>query len=189
MSLDERLENDLGILRRGLAGVEAEARGLRWAEERPWRRASHLRVEGEMVHLDLHDLNASCAKRAVRAVIDRVPDLQTGAVAFITGVGRHSIGPGVLGEVVRGELSRVVRREGWSYSPAGKGALVLVFDPDSAPGQASSRLGPFFYLVAALLVLGLLAALPPAAGIALAGLLLLVLLVLLARWWMGSRPQ
>jgi hypothetical protein len=147
--MDETLAKDLQQLREALASLEDEARELPWAAERPWRTATHLRPEGDLIQVDLHDLNARCARRAVRLVAARAAELDTGAVGFITGVGSHSIGPGVLTEVVGRELRRIAPPQGWRYQPNGKGALILIWDPQRAPAVASDRLPPLFWLVAA----------------------------------------
>jgi hypothetical protein len=145
------MSEDLARLRERLAPIEAEADELPWAHERPWRTASHLRLEGDLIQVDLHDLNARCARRAVRLVAGAVEGLDTGAVGFITGVGSHSIGPGVLTEVVTRELRAIAPAHGWRYQPNGRGALVLIWDPARAPAIASGRLPPLFWLVAAVM--------------------------------------
>ena len=151
---------DLPRLRAALAPVEAEAAGLPWARERPWRVDTHCRVEADLLHVDLHDLNARAAREVLRIVEDVGPSLESGAVRVVTGVGRHSLGPGVLGDVARRELAAQCGRHGWSFHPAGKGALVLVIDPTRAPGRAFSRLGPLFWTGVALAALALAAAWP-----------------------------
>jgi len=165
-------------MRGQLASIEEEARELPWAEKRPWRTRSHVRVERDMVLVDLHDLNARCARRAVRRLAERAQELERGAVTLVVGVGSHSIGPGVLGDVAIQELRKLAPKNGWSFHPAGKGALVLVTDPDKAPPQATSGLGPLFWLIAAVFLSALVYAIPFTVvpiGV--------VLLVLLIRWW------
>jgi hypothetical protein len=147
--MSDGIEEDLRRLREALAPLEEEAAQLPWAQERPWRVTTHLRLERGLLQVDLHDLNARCARRAVRLVEQSAASLETGAVGFITGVGSHSIGPGVLTEVVGRELRRVAPRRGWSYQPHGKGALVLITDPARAPARASGQLPPLFWVIAA----------------------------------------
>jgi hypothetical protein len=140
---------DLSRLRRALQPVQLDAAELPWAGERPWRVTSHLKLEGALLQVDLHDLNARCARRAVRLTVEAVPELEGGAVGFITGVGSRSIGPGVLGDVVSRELRGIAPREGWRYQPNGRGAYVLIWDPARAPTIASGRMPLLFWLIAA----------------------------------------
>ena len=105
-------------------------------------------------------------------------------MGFITGVGSHSIGPGVLGEVVVRELRAIAPRHGWSYHPNGRGAFILVTDPARAPAQASGRLPPLFWLVAAVF-LGAVAVVAPITLVPMA----LVGLALLWRWWTRRRKR
>ncbi|MFH1466285.1 MAG: hypothetical protein ABIO70_18015 [Pseudomonadota bacterium] len=174
---------DLPRLRAALAPLEAEAAALPWARERPWRVATHCRVEAELLHLDLHDLNARAAREALRIVEDIGPTLESGAVRVVTGVGRHSLGPGVMGDLARRELSAQCTRHGWSYHPAGAGALVLVIDPMRAPGRAFSSLGPVFWAGVILALLALALAWP-VVGIPAT---ILGLVLALVRWWAGRR--
>lgn len=176
--MSDTLNADLARLRQQLAPLEAEAAELPWAQQRPWRTATHLRPEGELVQVDLHDLNARCARRAVRLVTQAASDLDSGAVGFITGVGSHSIGPGVLGDVVARELRNIAPRHGWSYHPNGKGAFILITDPARAPARATSQLPPLFWLVAALF----LAAVAWIAPVTLVPMILIAL-ALVWRWW------
>jgi hypothetical protein len=172
------IEEDLQRLREELASLEEEAAELPWAQERPWRVATHVRPEQGLLQVDLHDLNARCARRAVRLVGLAAPSLETGAVGFITGVGSHSLGPGVLTDVVAKELRRLAPRHGWSYQPNGKGALVLITDPERAPARASGQLPPLFWLIAAVF-LAAVAVVAPITLIPMA----IVASLLLFRWW------
>ena len=176
------VSSDLQTLREALRPLERLADELPWAEERPWRVKSHVRAEGELLVADLHDLNARAARHAVRLVAEVAESLAAGAVVFVTGVGRHSLGPGVLGDVLRGELGRLRRERGWSYAPAGNGRYVLIIDPARAPAGIGGGLGPFFWLVALLFGAALAWALP------LLGVPLLVGLALLGwRQWRNRR--
>ena len=49
--------NDLDAVRHALTPIEDSARGLRWAEERPWTVQSHVWDDVGVVTIDLHDLN------------------------------------------------------------------------------------------------------------------------------------
>lgn len=146
---------DLARLADSLGELEASARGLSWADERPWRRETHLWLEQGLPVVDLHDLDVKHARRLLQLV--DLEGLQGGAICFITGRGRHAIsGRSALREAVSGILAARAAREGWQLRPQGSGRLVLVTDPDRAPAAASGRLGPTFWLaVAAFLALAL----------------------------------
>ncbi len=178
------LVQDLEQLRAELAPIEEEAMELPWAHERPWSTASHLRLEGELIQVDLHDLNARCARKAVRAAGWLAGELDSGAVGFITGVGSHSIGPGVLGDVTARELRTLCKRHGWSFHPNGKGALILITDPERAPARATSQLPPLFWLIAAVF-LGAVAYVAPITIVPMA----ILALVLLLRWWARRKER
>jgi hypothetical protein len=134
--------DDVARLQAALAEVEEEARGLRWANKRPWRARTHVRWESSMPALDGHDLSAKLFKQALQVVVVQAEALDQGAVLLITGRGRHSIGPGgVLGEVLQGALGPVAEERGWRLRPHGAGAWVLVIDPARAPDAVTGRLG------------------------------------------------
>ncbi len=138
--------DDLDRLRAALAEVEDAASALPWAHERPWTAPSHVWMEGAIPCVDLHDLNVKCAKRALRAAFAVAPTLDAAAVLFITGRGRRSIGPGVLGQVARGLLAGVAAANGWSWQPRGGARALLVIDPARAPAAATGRLSWWFWL-------------------------------------------
>lgn len=135
--------NDVAVLRGRLAGVEAEAREQPWADQRPWRAETHVAWDGELPVVDLHGLKAGLARRAVRATVGAVGELEAGAVCFVTGRGRHSVGPGgVLGAVVRKELQRAgADQPTWSARPHGAARWVWIHDPERAPAAATGALG------------------------------------------------
>jgi hypothetical protein len=164
---------DLERLAAALAVVEQQARGLPWAEERAWRVQSHLWVEGEVLVVDLHDLSVKLAGRAVQEVGAVAGSLSAGSVAFVTGVGRRSLGPPKLGRAVQAELARLCRAQGWSHAPGRAGRWLLILDGRRAPSQ----LGWPFWLGAFAFGLAALAFVPP--------LGVVVLLVLIAAWWKG----
>jgi len=145
--------DDVGRLRGALVALEVDADELEWAARRPWRASTHVRWEGELPSLDLHDLNAKLARRAVDALLEEAGALETGAVRVITGRGRRSIGPGVLGEIARSRIGNGLE-EGWRFHPSGAGAYVLITDPRRAPRSATGALGwPFWFGVVAVLAL------------------------------------
>ncbi len=141
--------DDIDRLRAALAALEPEAAALPWAAERRWTCATHVRWEGELPLLDLHDLNARLAGRAVEAAAAVGGELETGALRIVTGRGRRSIGPGVLGQIASGKLAKARDQQGWSYHPSGAGAYVLVTDPARAPRSATGGLGWGCWLAAA----------------------------------------
>lgn len=143
---------DLERLASVLEPIEDIARGQRWDAERPWRVKTHLWQEHGMVVIDLHDLGAKGAKKLVRAVVDvaEAHGLDGGAVAFVTGRGRHSAGNPVLKELVARRLQKMALDHGdWSVHVLGAGRVSLVTNPHKAPGRASNSLGWGFWLLLA----------------------------------------
>jgi hypothetical protein len=171
---------DLPRLQRALRPVEREAADLPWADERRWTTSTHVWLEGGLPVVDLHDLGVQAARLAVDCVAREAAEIEAGAVCFVTGVGRRSLGPPKLGRAVGAALGHVARQRGWQHGPLSPGRLVLVIDPARAPARATGRLGPLFWL--ALLAFGLLASVlfPPFAL-----LLLAALAFALRRWWRG----
>ena len=147
--------SDVERIRGDLSSIAKEARGLDWSDKRPWTTATHVFWEASVPTVDLHDLNAKLAKGAVLAACQHEPE--TGAIFFITGRGRRSVGPGVLGGVVKSELKHLCRGKTWSFRPAGPGKYVLITDRSKAPGSATGALGPLFWLFVAVLLAGLAA--------------------------------
>ncbi|MCK6505353.1 hypothetical protein L6R53_18455 [Myxococcota bacterium] len=169
---------DLPRLQRALRPVEREAAHLPWAEERRWTTSTHVWLEGGLPVVDLHDLGVQAARVAVDCVAEEAGSLEAGAVCFVTGVGRRSLGPPKLGRAVSAALGHVARQRGWRHGPLSAGRLVLIVDPARAPARATGRLGwPFW---AALLAFGLLASalFPPFALV-----LLAALAFALRQWW------
>jgi len=154
--------DDVDRLRTALADVEASARMLRWSDRRPWTVRTHVHWSGDLPEIDLHDLDARHAREAVRAAT--TVRLQTGAVRFVTGRGRHSRGPGVLGPVVRGELRRIGEGRGWRVRPAGPARWLLVTDVDRAPAAATGELGWGMRLLFLAFLVAAVVALARAAG-------------------------
>ncbi len=162
---------DLARLRERFRPLEDDAAELPWARERPWRGETHTWLEGDLVVIDLHDLDVATSRRVLQAVASEAPYLASGAVAFVTGRGRHSLGPGVLHEVMRRELALLRRQHGWGHVPAGPGRQILVLDPARAPARVTGRL-PWAFWVGVLVFVALATAALPPLGIALALLLL-----------------
>lgn len=176
------MADDLDRLASALSPVQEHARGLRWARERPWQVGSHLWREGQLPVVDLHDLDVKGARQAVDAVALVAHELDSGAVAFVTGRGRHSVGKGKLGPAVQGALAQVCRERGWQHGPLRAGRQVLVVDPRRAPAAATGRLGWGFWLGAAAFAAAALVAFPP-----LGAVVCLVLLGLAVLSWRDRR--
>ena len=93
--------------------VEASARGQKWDGERPWRRSTHVWVDYGVVLIDMHDLSAKVAKKAIQAVtaVAREDGLEAHAVVFITGRGRHSASGPVLRDLTVRRLQAMAEDE------------------------------------------------------------------------------
>lgn len=148
--------SDLERVRLVLEGVERDATELRWAEERPWKTSTHTWLEGAMVVVDLHDLNARLGGAAARAVCEVAETLSAGAVLFVVGVGRRSAGPPVLQRVV----VKALADSPWRVRMAAHGRVALIVDASVAPAAATGAMGWgmtlwwLFVMGAALLALG-----------------------------------
>lgn len=109
-----------------------------------------------MLVVDLHDLKLRLAKKAVDLIVAAAPELGHGAVIFVTGRGRHSVGKAVLPEAIASKLQAVVAEHpGWQTRPGPAGRLVLVIDPALAPRHLQ---GGMSWLAAAVLLAVALAA-------------------------------
>ncbi len=128
---------DVDTYRRLLAPIEDEARQQPWDRTRPWRVATHVGWDGELPMVDLHDLKAGPAKRAVRTVLEHPAEV--GAVLLVTGRGRHTLGSTpILKKVVEKELRRACTREAhWSFRPQGAARWVWISDRARAPSTAT----------------------------------------------------
>mgnify|MGYP002814684389 CR=1 FL=1 len=124
---------DLVAVQAALAPIESGSQTLRWAAERPWRTQTHVWTDHGIVTIDLHDLNASWAKKVVDRVAEIAERLDAGGVVFVTGRGRHSIGVPVLRQVVGGRLVRFERKRGWRQRDIGSGRMLLVVNEERIP--------------------------------------------------------
>jgi len=146
------VSRDIEQLSEVLAPIEDVARSQRWDDERPWRVATHLWVEEGLVVIDLHDLGAKAAKKLLRAVLGQIQEagMASGALAFVTGRGRHSSGSPVLRELVGRRLHDAIQeRADWSMHVIGAGRICLVTDARRAPRKATNSLGWGFWLLVA----------------------------------------
>jgi hypothetical protein len=139
-----------------LSGLSRAAQQQDWDAERPWRARTHVWEEDGVLVVDLHDLKLRLAKKAVDLVVAAAPELGHGAVIFVTGRGRHSVGKAVLPEAIASKLQAVVAEHpGWQTRPGPAGRLVLVIDPALAPRHLQ---GGMSWLAAAVLLAVALAA-------------------------------
>ena len=141
------LSDDDVILRRTLSHIQEGARSLRWADERPWRVDGHIWLEHDLPVIDLHDLNVRLAREAVRAAAAAADQLRCGALCFVTGRGRHSMGPPALRGMVAAELRRACKKNpSWDQRAGHAGRWMLITDPSRAPRVATGQLGLVFWL-------------------------------------------
>lgn len=156
--LSSDVQNLYSILKR----VEESAKILRWAKERPWKRSTHIWYEGELLVIDLHDLNSKLAKESVESCLNSVKKLETGALCFVTGIGKNT--PGNFAKnremVYKILQKRLQKEQSWEIHSPGMGRLILVFNKDTAPksatGQLSMELKVGIVFFAILLILSLL---------------------------------
>ena len=145
--------NDVTLIQAELSAIEEQAPTLRWYKERPWRAQTHVWFESGMPVVDLHDLNMRLARQTVRATLTTHSELHCGAVCFITGRGRHSVGPPALRGMVAAELQKACDQHSeWQHRPGHAGRWMWVFDASRAPRVATGQLGPLFWLMVVLFI-------------------------------------
>jgi hypothetical protein len=146
---------DVHRFQQSLGRVERDARKLPWASERQWKTDTHLWAEDGVPVVDLHDLSVSLGRKVTERVIKMT--ISAGAVVFITGQGRNSIGPAQMKGAVASILSdAVASNAGWSFRPDGPGRFVLITDPERAPRVAQTSLPIGFGMLIAALASALL---------------------------------
>lgn len=127
-----------------LKHVEDRSKLLKWSKTRPWSRGTHIWYESELLVIDLHDLNAKLAKETIHRCLDTLDTFETGALCFVTGMGKNS--PGNFAKnrkMVMGLLQKKARKEeSWSIHSQGMGRVTLVFDAQRAPRSATGQLSP-----------------------------------------------
>jgi hypothetical protein len=155
--------DEVARYRKLLRPIEEQARGQRWANERPWKVASHVWSEDGVVVLDLHDLGAGIARDLVRRVLEE--PAAAGALILIHGRGRHSVGASqVLRNVVHKELKLACAEQtAWSFRMMGAGRTAWISDRKRAPRGVTGEWGPGIWVGWA----GLLTAIGAAVGHAL----------------------
>jgi hypothetical protein len=133
--------DEVARYRKLLRPVEDEAKGQRWANERPWHTKTHVWNEDGVVVVDLHDLGAGIARKAVQLLLD-VP-AERGAIVLIHGRGRHSVGASqVLRNVVHKELKLACgERADWSFRMVGAGRTAWISDRKRAPRSVTGEWG------------------------------------------------
>ena len=137
--------------------MEKRAKDLPWAKERHWQVESHVWIEHEVPTIDCHDLSLRLGLAAVDAMAELGPELESGAVRFITGRGRHTAGRSTLKEAVRGALFELASERQWQVRPSGAARFLLIIDPKKAPASATGKLGPLFWILVAAVIFGVLA--------------------------------
>jgi hypothetical protein len=172
---------DLERIRTLLTEIEGPASELQWARENParsWKVAHHTTLERGVVTIDLHDLGQKLARRILRICEQVGPELQAGALRFVTGRGGHSTTGPVLRKVVGEALIAQCKRNGWGMHAEGGARFILIVDPEKAPATATGQMTwPFLVGGAGFLALSLW--LSPPLGL---GLCFLTLL-----GWLASR--
>ena len=159
------MSDDVARYRASLAPIEVDARDQRWADKRPWRVETHVGAESGMAVVDLHDLSAANARQAVREVVANPP--AAGAVVFVFGRGRHTLGPS---QVLRGVVVKELRRacaeeEDWSYRMIGPARTVWITDRTRAPRAATGEWGWGMPLLLLLFLVALIIAILSASGV------------------------
>ena len=140
------MSDDVSRIQEQLIRVERDAKKLPWAAERPWTRQTHVWWENDMPIVDLHDLGVSLGRKSVRQVGRIAGKLESGAVCFVTGVGKNSMGPSKMRAATQSVLGDMTdKKDGWWFRPLGPGRFVLITDEDKAPRAAKGELGPLFW--------------------------------------------
>ena len=155
MSADNPAPADAKRIQHALQRIERDARKLPWAKERAWKTDTHVWVEDGLPVVDLHDLSVKLGRKATERVIKL--SLGAGAVSFVTGQGKNSIGPPQLKGAVGSILMKASKaNDGWSFRPDGPGRYVLITDPDKAPRVAQTSLPGGFWILLVLFAAALL---------------------------------
>ncbi|MCP4805067.1 MAG: hypothetical protein GY913_22410 [Proteobacteria bacterium] len=151
---------DLARLARALDGIEDDAKSLSWNAERPWKPSSHLWVEGHVPVVDLHDLSIKLALEVTERVIQIAEELESGAVHFITGRGKHAIdGRSRLREAVGEVLLEATEDREWDLREPRAGRITLIVDAEVVPPAAKGSLDWWVWgILAAFLALAVYAA-------------------------------
>ena len=127
-----------------LEQIEERSKVLKWSKTRPWRRSTHIWYESELLVVDLHDLNTKLAKETVHQCLNTLNAFETGALCFVTGMGKNSPGNFAKNRKMVMNLLRKKARneESWSIHSPGMGRITLVFNQERAPRSATGKLAP-----------------------------------------------
>jgi len=159
-------DSDVARYRELLRGVEREAKGQPWADERPWQGKTHVVAEMGVAVVDLHDLGAALARTAVRAVIDADAEPAAGAVVFVHGRGKHSVGVHVLRSVAHKELQKAcATQRRWRYRTVGNARVAWITDRKRAPDWVTGGWNPWVWVVGGALLLAAAAGIAHAIGV------------------------
>lgn len=143
--------SDLARLAQALDGIEQAATTLSWNDERPWKPATHLWVEGLVPVVDLHDLSIKLGLEVVERVVATAADLESGAVHFVTGRGRHTIdGRSRLREAVGEALLEATEEREWGLREPQAGRITLIVDMDATPAAAKGSLDWWVWAILAI---------------------------------------
>jgi hypothetical protein len=137
------IPTDIDRIRDLLKEIEAPAGQLQWARQNPeqaWKVAFHTTVERGVVTVDLHSLGQKLARRILQLCEGVGPQLDAGAIRFVTGRGRHSATGPVLRQIVGEGLIAQCKRNGWSMHAEGGARFILIIDPEKAPATATGKL-------------------------------------------------
>ena len=137
--------DDIERIQSVLKQVASEAMQLSWYQERPWRTDTHVWMHKGLPMVDLHDLNTKLAKKTLRLLIREAEAINAGAICFITGVGRGSIGGPTIRNMSIGILGDKAAAKGWGFHPMGDGRLVIIIDPEKAPPISTGQMSPFLW--------------------------------------------
>jgi len=109
--------------------------------------------------VDLHDLNTKIARNCVKSILEQHESIETGAVCFITGVGKNSNKQPAMRSMVLKLLHKQAKKKGWEVQLQGMGRIIIIFDATKAPASATGQLPKVFWVAAAVFILLLLGSL------------------------------
>ena len=136
---------DIEVICSVLPKIESEASRLRWAKNRPWTLKTHVWFENSLPMVDLHDLNAKLAKKSLQSILQAHSKIETGAICFITGVGKNSNIKPAMRNMVLNLLHKAAQKNDWDVQLQGMGRVIIVFDPEKAPAAATGKLPKVFW--------------------------------------------
>ena len=150
---------DIEKMIRVLGKIESQAAQLRWAKNRPWTMKTHIWFENSLPMVDLHDLNTKLSKQCIKKILPLGTDFQSGAVCFITGIGKNSNLKPATRNMALNLLQKEAQKNKWDVQLQGMGRIVVVFDEEKAPAAAKGKLSKTFWIATIGFVLLLLGSL------------------------------